>query len=412
MQDNPTMRASLMSGFPPPAEGQVTLANWRTAPFNRWAFHHVREIVPSADIPHDPARVRPLGTRGGGLDALRIGMPDGASAGLDSTPDLGLDDFLAATGTDGIVVLHRGAIVLERYANGMTERSPHILMSVTKSMLGLLAAVLAAQGALDIDRLAVDYVPELRETAWAGARVGQLLDMRTAVAFDEDYLATSGPIVAYRKATGWNPLEPGDRATDLRSFLLTLTQSTGPHGGKFSYVSPNTDLLGWIIERAAGRRYSDLMSELVWQPMGAAEPAYITVDRLGAPRCAGGMCTTTRDLARIGQLVVEGGARGARQVVPAAWIEDITFNGDAEAWNAGSFVPYFPGAAMHYRNKWYVERGAAPLLFGLGIHGQNLFIDAKREIVIAKHSSQAAPLDAGLIALTGRFVSEVRKALS
>ncbi|MFO1083001.1 MAG: serine hydrolase [Reyranellaceae bacterium] len=409
MQDNPTMRtsqtprASLMSGFPPPAEGQVTLANWRTAPFNRWAFHHVREIVPSADIAHDPARVRPL-TRGGGLEALRIGLPEGASAGL--------DDFLAATGTDGIVILHRGAIVLERYANGMNERSPHILMSVTKSLLGLLAAVLSAQGVLEIGRLAVDYVPELGETAWAGATVGQLLDMRTAVAFDEDYLATSGPIVEYRKATGWNPLEPGERASDLRSFFSTLTQSNGPHGGKFSYVSPNTDLLGWIIERAAGRRYSDLMSELVWQPMGAAEPAYITVDRLGAPRCAGGMCTTTRDLARVGQLVVEVGARGTRQVVPAAWIEDITRNGDAEAWNAGSFVPYFPGAAMHYRDKWYVERGEAPLLFGLGIHGQNLFVDRKREIVIAKHSSQAAPLDAGLIASTSRFVSEVRKALS
>jgi len=148
-------------------------------------------------------------------------------------------------------------------------------------------------------------------------------------------------------------------------------------------VSPNTDLLGWIIERAAGRRYSDLMSELVWQPMGAAEPAYITVDRLGAPRCAGGMCTTTRDLARVGQLIVEGGARGTRQVVPTAWIEDITRKGDAEAWNAGSFVPYFPGAAMHYPDKWYVERGVAPLLFGLGIHGQNLFIDREREIVIA-----------------------------
>ncbi|MGE4081220.1 MAG: serine hydrolase, partial [Reyranella sp.] len=254
MQDNPTTRASLMSGFPPPPSGQVTLANWRTAPFNRWAFHHVREIVPSADIPHDPARVRPL-TRGAGLEALRIGVPDGGSAGLDPGLALGLDDFLAATGTDGIVVLHRGAIVLERYANGMTERSPHILMSVTKSMLGLLAAVLAAQGALEIDRLAVDYVPKLRETAWAGATVGQLLDMRTAVAFDEDYLATSGPIVEYRKATGWNPLEPGEPATDLRSFFSTLTQSTGPHGGKFSYVSPNTDLLGWIIERAAGRRY-------------------------------------------------------------------------------------------------------------------------------------------------------------
>ncbi|MFO1163047.1 MAG: serine hydrolase [Reyranellaceae bacterium] len=403
MQDNPTMPASLMSGFPPPPSGQVTLANWRTAPFNRWAFHHVREIVPSADIAHDPAHVRPL-TRGGGLEALRIGGPDGTSAGL--------DDFLEATGTDGIVVLHRGAIVLERYANGMNERSPHILMSVSKSMLGLLAAVLAAQGTLDVGRLAVDYVPELRATAWAGSRVGQLLDMRTALAFDEDYLATSGPIVEYRKATGWNPLGPGEPPTDLRSFLCTLTQADGTHGGKFSYVSPNTDLLGWIIERAAGRRYSDLMSELVWQPMGAAEPASITVDRLGAPRCAGGMCTTTRDLARVGQLIVEGGARGTRQVVPTAWIADITQNGDAEAWNAGSFVPYFPGAAMHYRDKWYVERGAAPLLFGLGIHGQNLFIDAKREIVIAKHSSQASPLDAGLIASTGRFVSAIRKALS
>ena len=412
MQDNPTTRPSLMSAFPPPPSGQVTLANWRTAPFNRWSFHHVREIVPSADIPHDPARIRPLTRGAGGLESLRIGPPDGAGASLGSGPVLGFDDFLAATGTDGIVVLHRGAIVLERYANGMTERSPHILMSVSKSMLGLLAAVLTAQGALDADRLAVDYVPELRETAWAGARVGQLLDMRTAVAFDEDYLATTGPIVAYRKSTGWNPLEPGEPATDLRSFFYTLTQTNGPHGGKFSYVSPNTDLLGWIIERAAGRRYSDLMSELVWQPMGAAEPAYITVDRLGAPRCAGGMCTTTRDLARVGQLLVEGGARGARQVVPATWIEDITRNGDAEAWNAGSFVPYFPGAAMHYRDQWYVERGVAPVLFGLGIHGQNLFIDAKREIVIARHSSQASPLDASLIASTGHFVSEVRKALS
>ena len=86
MQDNPTIRASLtprssqttraslMSSFPPPTEGQVTLANWRTAPFNRWSFHHVREIVPSADIPHDPARVWPLGARGGSLEALRIGV--------------------------------------------------------------------------------------------------------------------------------------------------------------------------------------------------------------------------------------------------------------------------------------------------------------------------------------------------
>jgi CubicO group peptidase (beta-lactamase class C family) len=242
--------------------------------------------------------------------------------------------------------------------------------------------------------------------------VRHLLDMRTGLVFDENYLATSGPIVAYRKSTNWNPLEPGETPSDLRSFYSNLTEADRPHGGRFHYISVNTDLLGWVVERAAGRRFADLMSELIWQPMGAAESAYITVDRLGAPRCAGGMCTTTRDLARIGQLILERGARGTKQIIPESWIADILENGDTEAWNAGSFVEFFPGATMHYRAKWYIEHGRAPLLSGLGIHGQNLFIDPLNQIVIAKFSSQAPPLDAGLIAATGAAVSAVRKALS
>ena len=86
---------------------------------------------------------------------------------------------------------------------------------------------------------------------------------------------------------------------------------------------------------SSGQRYADLMSELLWQPIGAADSAYITVDRLGAPRAAGGMCTTTRDLARVGQMMVEGGTHRGRQVVPEAWIETITHDGDSEAWDSG-----------------------------------------------------------------------------
>lgn len=397
------MRQDLMDRFPPSAGSQVTLANWRTEPFNRWAFHHVREIVPSADIAHDPARVRALPVAGGALDGLHV--PDGQGK------PMSLARFLETTSTDGLVVLHRGAIVLEHYANGMTARSPHILMSVSKSMLGLLAAVLAGRGVLDPARQVTDIIPEVRDTAWAGARVSQLLDMRAGVFFDEDYLATSGPIVDYRKSTGWNPLGPGETASDLRTFFRQMTKPDGDHGGSFSYVSPNTDLLGWILERVAGKRYADLMSDLVWRPMGAAEPAYITIDRLGAPRCAGGMCATTRDLARVGQLLVEDGAWAGTQVAPAAWIDDIARNGDPKAWNAGSFAPYYPGADMHYRDKWYVERGPHPVLFGMGIHGQNLVVDRNNQIVIAKFSSQPPPIDAELIALTGRFVTQVRRTL-
>jgi len=383
-----------MNGFPPTPDAQVTLANWRTSPFNRWAFHHVREVVPSADLPNDPANTLEL-----------------PSAPVDMGK-LGIDQFFDETNTDGLVILHRGRIVFERYANGMTTESPHILMSVSKSLLGLLAGVLADRGALEPDRAVTDVIPEVGGTAYKGATIRQLLDMRAGIAFDEDYLATSGPIIAYRKAVNWNPLEPGDTPADLRSFYQEMTKSAGPHGGPFNYVSPNTDLLGWAIERATGDRYADLMSELIWKPMGAARSAYITVDRLGAPRCAGGVCTTARDLARVGQLMVQGGARGSAQIIPESWIDDITRNGDPDAWAAGNGGAFFPGLPLRYRSKWYVEDGAAPVLFGFGIHGQFLFVDRTHEIVIAKVSSQALPIDVARIGLAMRAVARIREFLA
>jgi CubicO group peptidase (beta-lactamase class C family) len=357
---------------------QVTLANWRSSPFNRWAFHHVRELVPSADIAHDPAKVRPL-----------------ARQPADVPP--GFEDFLGETDTDGLAILHRGKLVFEHYANGMTHETPHILMSVSKSMLGLLVAELG----LDTGRQVEDIVPEIRDTAYRGATVRHLLDMRAGIAWDENYLATSGPIVEYRKSTGWNPLGPGDAQSDLKSFFQNIRENDASHGGRFHYVSPNSDLLGWVIERATGARYADLMSELVWKPAGAERSAYITVDRLGAPRCAGGMCVTLRDLARVGLWVLEQGRTGR-----------FERDGDPGAWAAGDMAPYYPGLPMRYRSHWYVLDGQAPLAFGMGIHGQNLFVDRVNEIVIAKLSSQAAPMDAARIGLTMRAISEARKRLA
>jgi CubicO group peptidase (beta-lactamase class C family) len=390
----------LMQGFPPAPEAQVTLENWRNPPFSRWAFQHVRELLPSADITNDPVNVRQLLSNPIDMSGLRI------DAGRKAP--LSLDAFLTETRTDGIVILHGGRIVFERYANGMTAETPHILMSVSKSMLGLLAGVLVARGALKLERPVTDVVPEVAGTAYEGATIRQLLDMRAGIAFDEDYLATSGAIVAYREAAGWNLVSPGKPVSDLRSFYRQMRGNVRPHGQTFHYVSPNTDLLGWVIERAASRRYADLMSDLIWKPMGAARSAYITVDRLGAPRCAGGMCTTVPDLARVGQLIIEDGSRAGSEIIPSAWIDDITENGDQDAWAAGSFIEYFPGVPMHYRGQWYVQRGPVPLLMAFGIHGQYLFIDRQRRVVIAKASSQDLPLDAAQIALTVRSVGCIR----
>lgn len=392
----------LMEVFPPEPSGQVSLSNWRTGPFNQWAFHHVREIVPSAEVANEPNDVWTLADG-------EIGRFDDVTVEDDDGRVLDLDSFLAETETDGIVALRNGRVVLERYARGNDRFTPHILMSVSKSVLGLLAGILADRGILDPDLPVTDLVPEVANTAYRSATIRHLLDMRAGVAFDEDYLATSGPIIRYREATNWNPSKPGESPGDLRSYFSELVETDGSHGRGFHYVSPNTDLLGWAMERASGRRYADLLTDCLWKPLGAERAGYITVDRLGASRTAGGLCVTVRDLARLGRMLAEGGARDGRPIVPRDWIGDIAEAGDNAAWNAGNFAPFFPNWEMHYRSKWYVHRGLAPMLFGVGVHGQNLFVDAEAGLVIAKCSSQALPLDERMIRLTSRWVDAVRR---
>ena len=393
------MKNEMMKGFPPLAENQVTLGNWRRAPYNKWSFKHVREIIPSADIPNDPDNVAPMSH--GSYDFAGLSIKDEGGA-------YGLDAFLRATDTDGMVVMQRGKIVYEFYDDDMTSETPHIFMSVSKSVLGLIVGILAERGVLEMDALVTRWIPELGNTAYAGATLRNLIDMRVGILFDEDYLATAGPIIEYRKAQNWDPLAPGETPSDLRSFFASLVDRDGTHNGPFHYVSPNTDLMGWVIERAAGERYADLVSQLLWRPIGSARSAYITVDRFGAPRCAGGFCATTRDLARLGQLIADGGRSAGKQVVPASWIDDISNGGDGEAWDAGDFAKYFPGMSLHYRSKWYVLRGAAPIIFAVGVFGQNLFVDQVNQIVIAKFSSQAHPMDEKRILLTVRGIEAMR----
>ena len=367
--------SEVMQGFPPSEPNRVSLANWRKAPYCHWAFHHVREIIPSADISNDPTDVWEL-------------KPDTMD-----TSSLGLDNAMVSTDCDAIVVLHKDKLVHESYRNGMTSQDPHILMSVSKSMLGLVAGTLIERGELAESDLITKHLPEIENTAYAGATVRDLLDMRAGILFDEDYLATEGPIVDYRFAANWNPV-PKDRvAADLRSFMSLLTETDGPHGGRFHYVSPNTDLLAWVFERASGMRYAELVSERLWKPLGAEAPGYITVDRIGGARAAGGKCLLARDLARVGMMMANGGQRDGKQVVPACWLEDIVQNGDPQAWKDGDFYNEMGQRDIHYRSKWYVNREAEPLIFGVGIHGQFLFVDPAKKLSIAWLASQDSPLD-------------------
>jgi CubicO group peptidase (beta-lactamase class C family) len=332
------------------------------------------------------------------LDAFALKLPNGSS--------LNLDGFLRATATDGVVIVQDGRVVFEVYANGTTRDTPHILMSATKSVTGLVTGILHHQGVLNVDAPVSDYVPEVAATAYRGATVRHLLDMRTGIVLDDAQQQ------AYADASGWDPVSPG-KTPNFHDFYANLAAAPAAHGGPFAYVSANTDLLGWVIKRAAKRSFAELAGELLWKPMGADGEAYITVDRKGAPRCTGGLCATVRDFARLGQLVLMKGRRGSDQIVPEAWIDDMADGGEHDAWRTGQWASNFASISnnLRYRSGWYVIDDAPQILFAMGIHGQNLFVDRANKMVIAKVSSQGEPVVPQAIWLTHKAVSEFARVL-
>ena len=290
---------ALMQGTPPPADRLVTLANWQEGPFNRWAFQHVSEVVPCAVLGRGDGPVLPLPHALEDLDPL-------------------LDGFLERTYTDGFIVLRDGRIVYERYCNGLTDRTPHLLQSVSKSFASALVGSLVERGLVELERPARDYVPELWSSGFGDATVGQLLDMSASIVFSEEYADPSSEVQAQDRAAGWRPRHPGDPENSY-AFLCSLRKD-GEHGRTFQYCSASTDALAWVLERASGRRYADLLATELWQRLGAEHDAWITVDSAGFGFANGGMCVTLRDLARFGHLMLNGGGVNGVRITPSSWV--------------------------------------------------------------------------------------------
>ncbi|PQV46641.1 serine hydrolase [Paraburkholderia sp. BL21I4N1] len=358
----------------------VRHGNWREAPYNVWAFRHVHELIPTARIAATPGLAEEPRLDADALSAHEL-MHDGERRTVAS--------ILRQTSTDALTVMRGGKFVAEFHAPHFTLQSRHILFSASKSVAGLLAGMLVGDGLLDPDALVAHYVPELAHSAFGDARVRQVLDMRTSLDFDEDYLNANGIYARYRRAGLLDPRRDGEPAETVIDLLALLRKGPGEHGGPFHYCSPNSDVLGLVIERASGQRYADFASTRLWQPLGLRNDGYVTVDIAGTARSGGGLCMTARDLARIGELVRLGGVVDGRRLIAADWMNDTLTGGSAEAWRQGSFSDWLPNGK--YRNKWYQVGNASGACFAIGIHGQWLYVDPLRETVIAKFSSQPDP---------------------
>jgi CubicO group peptidase (beta-lactamase class C family) len=399
----------LMEGFPPRPDALVTVANWQDPPFNRWSFWHTRELLPTQRIAPAEGTPRPL--------VPRENSPDLRDIPLIADAQRTVGDVLADSFTDAWVVLQDGELVAEWYGDQGAASATHAALSVTKSLVGCVAAVLVGQGRLGVDDLITAHVPELASSAWAGARVRHLLDMRSGVQFVEDYTDTQADIRLLDEWVGWRPAHAGEPSRGLYAFLQTL-RTGSEHGGPFLYRSAETDVLGWVCERAGGSRMADLMSTLVWGPMGAERAAEIICDGNGTAVHNGGLCASARDLARFGQLLLDGGAvPGADgdpvQVLPATWLRSswAVDSDSRSAFLASPAEPSFPGG--WYRNQFWFRPGEqGDVLLCLGIYGQLIHVSRRTRTVCVKLSTWPDPQDPRLMQETLRACDAVGAVLA
>ena len=371
-----------MKGFPPAPDKLITFDNpaGGVFPRTRWSFSHVRETVPTANVWRGNGAASPLPS---GTSPVQIEAVTFKPLGSDQA--LNFAQMISGTYTDGILVLHRGKVVYEKYFGALTAERPHIAMSVTKSFVGTLAAILADEGKLDPAAPVTKYLPELKDTAYGDATVRQVMDMTVGVHYSENYADPKAEIWDYARAGGM--LTQGQNYTGPKSFyeFLVTLKKEGEHGEAFAYKTVNAEVLAWIVRRASNQSLADLLSEKIWRRIGAEQDAYFMVDRIGTESGGGGLNTVLRDLARFGETMRNGGrAPNGQQAIPKAVVEDIQRGGDPAKFVKAGY-PLLKG--WSYRDMWWVSHNPHGAFMARGIHGQSIYVDPKAEMVIVRYAA-------------------------
>ncbi|WP_407185329.1 serine hydrolase domain-containing protein [Bradyrhizobium centrosematis] len=365
-----------MRGAPPPEDRRITFESdsYFDFPQNRWSLSHMRELVATVNVWRGQGMPSQFerSDKSAEIDALTFADKDGRIRRF--------DEALFDTYADGIVVLHRGRIVYERYFGALQSQLPHACYSVTKSYAGTLTAAFVHEGVLDDAKMIPHYLPELRGTAWEDATLRQVMDMQTGLAHTEEYAPgdRSSDAWAYRIASGRRPRPDSYGGPRTACDYLRTVRKQGTHGEAFAYKSINTEVMAWVMSRVTGRSFAQLLHERLWSPLGCEEDGYVIVDPIGLPLAGGGLYATLRDLARFGELIRREGEWNGKQLIPASVVHDV---------QEGDHPAKLPAIGYSYRSQWWVPHNELGAIEARGLYGQRIYVAPKAEMVIARFAS-------------------------
>lgn len=364
----------------------ITTLDWGVAPNNRWSFQHMQALFPTQRLVRDSSRA-PFEYAVAEKDLQDITYTR-------SNGDTGtIKQMIGASYTDSFLVVKSGAIVTEQYFNNMAPDSHHLMNSVTKSFVGMLAGIAAERGLLDPQASITKYLPDLDNSAWEGATVRHLLDMTAGANYHEDYADPMADFWKESAVVGWRPALVDESSPEtLYDYAKSLEGKDQENGAMFHYRTVTTNILGMILEQVMDKGLGELLTDEIWSKLSPRNDANVIVDKVGALYVGAGMSACTRDLANFGMAMINEGQINGQQVLPAQWIQD-TVEGDSSSRQCYLDSEYAALGLAHYRNQVWVKDRDKSVTLALGIHGQIIYMNKSSDVVIVKLSTQPDSVD-------------------
>src|ERR1041385_1843284 len=360
---------------PESTRAQVTIENWdKGGALSHWVYTHVSEVFPAAVVRRGgaivdrPAQLRPE------IGGLKLNKP--------GQPEQTLDQFVNNGAVDGVVILHGGNIVYEKYPTIQPD-DLHIMMSVTKAVVLTALAILEDRDEIDLSKPVENYLPELKGSDWAGTPLRDLVDMRSgmegAETSNDAYRDPNHKQFQLEATLGWQPrtapeLPEAARRGDLFGMLGTIKRER-PAGEKWAYTSSNTAVIGEIVSRVSGKSLADTISDLIWSKMGAEHDATLAENERGYPVSSGGMAATLRDVARFGLLFTKNPPAGQSRVISDSIIKRY-FAGYADQKTPDEH------GMLPLTYEWDLISDKGELAKG-GWAGQLVYINRDKDVVVA-----------------------------
>jgi len=401
-ESNPN-RLKWMVGFPPKKEKIISASDgsFFNFPAIRYSVNHMREFFPTRIVEANKEKSHKLKSKlNNDIDDLTFIPWSPISSSLSNgewksenqfftetkeTP-MTIREFLNKNYVDGIIILHDGKIIYERYPAGLKQDGIHAAMSVTKSFIGLLASILIAEKTIKPEKLVTDYLPELGKSGFAGATVQQVLNMTTAIQYSEDYNNPNAEVWQYSQAGNPFKSEKYTGPQNIYEYLETVKKiPKQEHGELFGYKTINTEVMGWIISRVTNMCVTELISKKIWIPMGASTDGLFLLDSAGKAQAGGGFSLNLRDMAILGEMLRNKGKVGNKQIIPEEAVELVAKGGDPNVFAKSEEYPKLKGWSYH--NFWWITNNAHGAYMARGVHGQAIYIDPAAKMVIVRFAS-------------------------